>query len=273
MYDYNFDVNGNPKKKPEEFLIFVKRLLPRWANGIPDSECIAIFKVLKLLNQENKKQLTLLETGSGASTLAMFLYCALFGGKMYSWDTNASKGSFLRSVISESIGRILSVDVNKIWTFIPFNSVDPHIGIRVLKELNKKADFCFFDSWHTLNHVMFELKEFETVASSKFVLAFDDAYYTKKHSNYSYINMLRSKLSLKKIGEPGNNVSKPFYIEIEKYLHTKYKKVSKIKDYYKHNYKKDIFFKYFSADRKFMNKMGMEEKNKLMHRFDAFIVG
>ena len=273
MYDFNFEKKQNIKKNPEDFLIFVKRLLPRWANGIPDSECIAIFKVLKLLNQKNKKQLTLLETGSGASTLAMFLYCALFSGKMYSWDTNASKGSFLRSVISESIGRILSVDVNKIWTFIPFNSVDPHIGIRVLKELNKKADFCFFDSWHTLNHVMFELKEFETVASSKFVLAFDDAYYTKKHSNYSYINMLRSKLSLKKIGEPGNNVSKPFYIEIEKYLHTKYKKVSKIKDYYKHNYKKDIFFKYFSGDRKFMNKMGMEEKNKLMHRFDAFIIG
>ena len=114
---------------------------------------------------------------------------------------------------------------------------------------------------------------FDNVNHHIIFLAFDDAYYTKKHSNYSYINMLRSKLSLKKIGEPGNNVSKPFYIEIEKYLHTKYKKVSKIKDYYKHNYKKDIFFKYFSADRKFMNKMGMEEKNKLMHRFDAFIIG
>ena len=90
------------------------------------------------LRKKQKKQLVLLETGSGASTLAMFLHCALFGGTMYSWDTNASKGSFLRSVISESIGRILSVDVNKIWTFIPFNSVDPNIGIRVLKELNKK---------------------------------------------------------------------------------------------------------------------------------------
>ena len=119
MYDFSFENKKNIKKNPEKFLIFVKRLLPRWANGIPDSECVAIFKTLKIMN---KKKLTLLETGSGASTLAMFLYCALYGGKMYSWDTNASKGSFLRSVISESIGRILDTDVNRVWTFIPFNS-------------------------------------------------------------------------------------------------------------------------------------------------------
>ena len=49
MYDYNFDLDSNPKKKPEKFLIFVKRLLPRWVNAIPDSECIAIFRILKLL--------------------------------------------------------------------------------------------------------------------------------------------------------------------------------------------------------------------------------
>ena len=273
MYDFSYKNSGKIPKEPENFLIFVKRLLPRWANGIPDSECIAIFKVLKLLREKKRKPLVLLETGSGASTLAMFLHCALFGGKMYSWDTNGSKGSFLRSVMSDSIGRILKVDVNKIWNFIPFNSTDPNVGIRVLKELKKKADFCFFDSWHTLNHVMLELKEFEKISSNKFVVAFDDAYYTKKHSNYSYINMLRSKLNLKTVNEPANNVCKPFYIEIENYLKKKYRKVSKIKDYYKHNYKKDIFFKYFSADRKFMNKMGMEEKNKLAHRFDAFIVG
>ena len=201
MYDLYFENKQNIKKNPEEFLIFVKRLLPRWTNGIPDSECIAIFKVLKLLKQKKKKKLTLLETGTGASTIAMFLHCALFGGKMYSWDANLSKGSFIRSVMSESMGKVLGVDVNKIFTFIPYNSVDKHVGIRVLKELNQKADFCFFDSLHTLNHVMLELKEFEIVTSSKFIAAFDDAYYTKKHSNDSYINMLRTKLGLKKIGD------------------------------------------------------------------------
>jgi len=272
MYDFNFETKINIQKKPEDFLIFVKRLLPRWANGIPDSECLAIFKLLKLLKKKKKKKLILLETGSGASSLAMFLHCALFGGKMYSWDTNASKGSFLRSVISESMGKVLEVDVNKIWNFIPFNSADPNVGIRVLKELNTKADFCFFDSWHTLEHIMKELQEFEIIASSKFILAFDDAYYKKKYSNYSYVNMLRTKLGLKKIKESKDNICKPFYVEIEKYLKNKYTKVLKVRDYYKNNYKKDIFFQYFASDRKFMNKMGMEEKDKLIHRFDAFIV-
>ena len=79
--------------------------------------------------------------------------------------------------------------------------------------------------------------------------------------------------NLKKVKEPANNICKPFHIEIENYLNKKYKKVSKIKDFYKGLYKKDIFFEYFSSDRKFMNKLGMEKRSKLEHRFDAFIVG
>ncbi len=271
MYDFKFKEKKEIQRKPEDFLIFVKRLLPRWANGIPDSECIAIYKVLKRLKKKNKK-LTLLETGSGASTVAMFLHCAINGGQMFSWDTNGSKGSFLRKVLNEAICQVMEVNVNKIWKFIPFNSTDPHIGIRVLQELNIKADFCFFDSIHTLEQVMREINEFEKVASSKFILAFDDAYYRKKYANFSYTNMLRHKLNLNKIKEPKNNICGPLYEEIYNYLNQKYKHVSKIKDYYKKNYKRDIFFKYFNFDREFMNKLGMEEKNKLSHRFDAFKV-
>ena len=44
------------------------------------------------------------------------------------------------------------------------------------------------------------------------------------------------------------------------------------KNYYRKNFKKDIFFNYYSADRTFMNKMGMEEKNKLINRFEAIYV-
>ena len=118
MYDYNFESPQKIKRSPEEFLIFVKRLLPRWVNGIPDSECLAIFKILKILRKRKKKELVMIETGCGASTIAMFLHCAIYGGKMYSWDINGSKGSFIRTVISESICRILNVDVNKIWNFV-----------------------------------------------------------------------------------------------------------------------------------------------------------
>jgi hypothetical protein len=221
MYDFTYKNIKDIRKNPNEYLIFVKRLLPRWINGIPDSECIAIFETLEILRKKNKKKLNLVETGCGASTLAMFLHCALHGGKMFSWDTNSLKGSFLRSVISESIGRLLKKDVNEIWEFIGFNSTDPHIGMSVLKEKKIKTDFCYFDSWHTLNHIMNELKSIEKSLSSNFALAFDDAYYKKKKYNLSYVNMLRLKFGLKKIQEPSNNDCLPFFIEVEKYLKKK----------------------------------------------------
>lgn len=273
MYDFSFGDKKNIKKNPEEYLLFVKRLLPRWANGIPDTECLAIYKILEILRNKNKnKKLVLLETGSGASSIAMFLHCALYGGKMFSWDTNASKGSFLRTVVSESIGKTLGVDPNKIWNFIPYNSTDKHIGISVLKELKQKANFCFFDSLHTYDHVLSELKDFLKVCDKKYALAFDDAYYTKKSVNYSYINMLRSKLNLKEIKEPKTNIIQAYYKEIEKYLFTKKIKYKKVENFYKKNYKKDIFFQYYSQDRKFMNKMKMEEKSKLAHRLEVFLI-
>ena len=144
MYDFYFTDMKNIKKNPEKFLIFVKRLLPRWANGIPDSECIAIFKLLEDLRKKKKNKLVLIETGSGASSIAMFLHCALRGGECF-LDTNASKGSFLKSVINESICKVLKCDLNKIWTFISYDSTDKNAGLEILKELKVKADFGFFD--------------------------------------------------------------------------------------------------------------------------------
>ena len=273
MYDFTFGDKKKIKKNPEKYLIFLKRLLPRWANGIPDSECIAIYKTLEILRKKNNgKKLILLETGTGASSIAMFLHCSLYGGKMYSWDTNASKGSFLKSVLLESIGKNLGTDVNKIWSFIPASSIDKHIGISVLKELKEKANFCFFDSLHTLEHLLLEVSEFIKIKAKYYALAFDDAYYRKKKFNYSYTNMLRNKLNLKSIKESKINISKPFYIEIENFLKNKKIKFSRINNYYKKNYKTDIFFKYFSEDRVFMNKMKMEEKSKLLSRLEVFLI-
>lgn len=273
MYDFYFTDFEKIKKNPEKFLIFVKRLLPRWVNGIPDTECIAIYKLLEALRKKVKKKLILCETGSGASSLAMFLHCAIWGGKMFSWDTNASKGSFLKSVVNDSICKVTGVNLNKIWTFISYDSVDPNVGIEVLKELKLKSDFCFFDSLHTLNHLKKEIKSFENIASKTFMIALDDAYYDKKNQNYSYLNMIRKKLNLKKIIENDNdNKSKPFYIEVKNYLKKRYKKVINLDNYYKHNYKKDIFFSYYNSDRLFLNEVGMEEKNKLKNRLEVFLI-
>ena len=52
---YNYVFGGDLEKNPKEFLIFVKRLMPRWVNSIPDSECVAIFEMLKKLRLKKKK--------------------------------------------------------------------------------------------------------------------------------------------------------------------------------------------------------------------------
>ena len=79
-------------------------------------------------------------------------------------------------------------------------------------------------------------------------------------------------MKLKKIKEPVNNNCLSFFVEIEKYLKRKYSSVKRLKSSYKKNFKKDIFFKYYDADRKFMNSLGMEEKNKLSYRYESFFV-
>ena len=38
--------------------------MPRWVNCIPDSECIAIFEILKKLRKK-RKNLVMVETGCG----------------------------------------------------------------------------------------------------------------------------------------------------------------------------------------------------------------
>ncbi len=269
MYDFYFADRESICARPEDFLIFCKRLLPRWANGIPDSECIALWRILKSLP---KQAPTLVETGSGASSLALFLHAALNGGKVFSWDTNASKGAYLRSVISDAMCRVLEVDIHKIWTFIPFNSTDPHVGISALKEMGLTADFGFFDSWHVLDHLLQEIDHFEKVASPKFVIALDDAYYTMKYQNFAYVNMIRQKLGLRRVDEPQDNRCKPFYEEVDSHLRGRYPVVEKIQDEYKQLYAKDLSLAYYESNREFTNLVGMEDGSKLDHRFDAWRV-
>ena len=52
MYDFYFGTKQKIENNQEEFLVFVKRLLPRWINGIPDSECVAIYRILKQIKSD-----------------------------------------------------------------------------------------------------------------------------------------------------------------------------------------------------------------------------
>ena len=148
-------------------------------NCIPDVNVYNIWNSKKL--REKKKNLVMVETGCGASTIAMLVHSCIYGGKVFSWDINQSRGSFLKGLFSESIGNHFEKDINKYWTFVGFDSVDLNIGIPVLKEMKLRADFGFFDSLHTTDHVKKELKAFLKISSNNFVVTFDDAYFNKKY--------------------------------------------------------------------------------------------
>ena len=83
---------------------------------------------------------------------------------------------------------------------------------------------------------------------------------------------MRKKLGLGSIDEPEDNICEPFYPEVEDYLRKTYPVVETVDDTYKEDYEDDVYFQYYSGDRNFMNTVGMEEKGKLEHRFDAWRV-
>ena len=263
MYDFKSFKNAKEiKKNLNDYLIFVKRLLPRWADGIPDAELMALFQSCKKL----KKRPIIVETGIGASTLAFVLISILRNGKVYSWDTNGSKGFFLNSVMVESFGKSLGVDINKYWTFVAASSTSKFTGIDCLKEKKVKSNFCFLDSYHTWENVKGELVRFLKIADNNFILAIDDAYYKYKKYNIPMINMLRTKLNLELIEDFKSNICESFFTETKNFLGFNKLKFKEIKTNFPKEIKGDLFLKYYMGDRKFMNKLKMEEKNKLLYR-------
>ena len=71
MFDYIYSSKKNILKNPEKFILFVKKLLPKYANSLPDSVAITLFREIKKLPR-NKNNI-IIETGVGASTIALFV--------------------------------------------------------------------------------------------------------------------------------------------------------------------------------------------------------
>ena len=271
MYDFTFGDQSFIKKNPEKFLLFVKHLLPRFLNSVPDSIFLNIFLALKKIGKLKKKKLVILETGCGSSTLALALYCALYGGKLYSWDINQTKGSLIRTVLNESIGRSLNVDVNKIWTFIGTSSTNPYTGIEVLKELSLKVDYCFLDSAHNSEHLLNELNCIEKISSKNFYVALDDAYTNQAKINYPYVNMVRNKIGLKKVNDKKDNMSNSFYKEVNKfYLSKKYSIKTLTNNIVGKKISRDIYLSYYKSDFNFMKKVGLVKNPQ--KRFVTFFI-
>ena len=277
MYDFILgDIEKITSSVEEEknFLLSIKRMLPRWCNSIPDSEFLAIYDVLNESN--NKHRGDYVETGSGASTLVLFWFAMKNNGRLFSWDTNGSKLHFLRTVIQDAILRVFT-DKNlwQVWCPISAMSTSEYVGIRTLKEIESINQYgitaCFLDSDHTVNNLMNELEQTVNLMQDESVIIIDDSNYRSKYVNMAYMNMVRRKMGLKPIEEPNDNVSDLTFGEsVEDYLFKHIKEYAHIDDSYKKYYKDDLFWSYYKNDRDMMAKMDMEKYDDLSHRFDAW---
>jgi hypothetical protein len=246
MFDFIYDNKRNILKNPEKFIIFVKRLLPKYANSLPDSAAISIFREIKKLKGANN---LIIETGVGASTIALFMASYIYKKKLFTFDINPDKISLIRHVINDAICRPLKANIFDYWTYVPSNSLNKYTGIPILKEFKRKPQFAFFDSYHSLDHLKKEVIEFTKIASKKFILAIDDG----DHANsrffpFGYTNMVRQKIGLKKISNPKQNISPPFFQEVNNILKKNFKSVKKLKTFFQKNYQNDLWFNYFGEN-------------------------
>jgi len=269
MYDFYFGSNKEINQDPKRYLLAIKRMLPRWCNSIPDSEYMALYDSIAGLDLPARP--VFLETGSGASTIVLAYFAIKAGGELYTWDTNGSKLFFLRSVMNDTLMRHFSdKNLTGHWRHIAFDSNSEYAGIKILKELRKKVTACFLDSEHTLDVLMRELKNTAEVLDKEAIVAIDDANYTYRFRNTSYINMIRKKHGLPPVLESSENIGRHFWEEVHDYLIRTFRKVEYLKDSYKKNYKSDLFWSYFNTDREIMSGMQMEKTDDLEHRFDAW---
>ncbi|BCB96317.1 hypothetical protein JZK55_12390 [Dissulfurispira thermophila] len=271
MYDFYFGKREDIEKDPKRFLLAIKRMLPRWCNSIPDSEYLALYDVLDDLKLLDKS--VLVETGSGASTIVLCYFALKTGGELYTWDINGSKLAYLRSIINDTLMRhFVDKNITNHWKYVAFSSISEFAGVGMLKEMGKKVNACFFDSEHTLDVLMAELKGVTEILANEAVVAIDDGNYFYKSYNTAYINMIRAKHNLPPINESPDNIGRHFWEEVSEYLKKNFKNVEYIKDTYKQTYQTDIFWTYYKTDREVMSGLDMEKTDDLDHRFDAWKV-
>lgn len=270
MFDFYFGSKKEIEENEADFILFIKRMMPRWCNSIPDSECIALLDLLNTL--PDKERPVIVETGTGASTIPLLYYAVKNNGVLYTWDTNQNKLAYIRNLCNDTIFNHFKKSIFDHWKYIGYQSTSEHLGIPILKELNEKVDFCFFDSEHTSNNLLEELSSVNPVLNDGAIVAIDDANYNYINTNFAYINIFRKKLGLTPVESPEENIGNHFYEDVYSYLKQHWNTVEYLNDTYKENYSDDIFWSYYSSDRKAIASVGMEKTDELHHRFDSWMV-
>lgn len=275
MFDFYF--SGPPKTLEEEirYLVAVKRNLPRWCNSLPDAEFIAICELLYTLGkraEEIKRPFVLVETGVGASSLALAYYAIKHQGIAYSWDINTEKGSVMRTACTETMCTIIDRNINRHWKLIGYDTLSPYAGLTILQELTDHVDFTLHDSQHVWEILQGELSIVHRLLKDGSVVAIDDAYYNFRHTDTAYINLVRKKLDLSPIPQLAGNQSRPFFEEVEQFLKGRFGVVRSLSEGYKARCRSDISISYFGGELEARSSLGMQQVNNLEDRFACWTV-
>jgi predicted O-methyltransferase YrrM len=275
MYDFHL---GSPEEiaaDESRYLIAVKRMMPRWINSVADSEFLALAQLADEQGRRAKeagRRFVAVETGVGASTLALIFYALKYDGVAYTWDFNTAKTSAVRQVATETMGIHLGKHVDSAWHPVGYLSTSEHLGLPILKELVDGVDLTFHDSEHTWDVLGAELDAVIPILRDGAVVALDDANLDYAHTNVGYINTFRRKMGLGDIAPIEGNTTEPFYVQAERLLNERFDSVEYLPDLYKERYRSDPYFSYYKAEFEVKSDLGTERNEALEHRFDSWRV-
>lgn len=266
MYDFILASPEEIAADPRHYLVSIKRMLPRWANSLPDSEFHALIDLVTL---QDRDEPVFVETGVGASTLLFLHYAMARNGRVFSWDMNGSKASFIRSVAAETLEPYHGRPISDHWTFVSSMSLAPHTGLATVCEMTDRIDFSMHDSDHTWETITGEIDSIIPALVDGSIVCVDDANQIYIHTYEPIINMTRKKAGLPPIAPLEGNRGDPHYKNLPEYFARHFEQVERPKHSFAKRLGEDPFYSWYSADRQGMEKLGMERLDDLEGRFVA----
>jgi hypothetical protein len=271
MYDFYYGSKEEILADPLAFLLGVKRTLPRWLNGLPDLEFMTLIRLIE--TYAPKEEPVFLETGVGSSTLVFLYYAMMRNGRVISWDTSNEKASYVRSVCVDSIEKSMKLPACNRWTFVNSMSLAPHTGMGLLGELADHIDMTHHDSDHTWSTVSGEISAALPYLADGAIVCVDDVHHRYSHTYEPIININRKKLGLLPINPLPDNLGEPHSARIPDFLGGSFGTVEPVTvDYANEGADGDIYYQWYSHDRKQMNKFGLDPLEKRQERFAAWRV-
>ena len=270
MYNFYYGSRNDIKKNLKDYLLGIKRTLPRWANPLPDSQYLALYDLLEKKNLGPNS--VIVETGIGASTIMFLHFAMISGGRLLSWDINSSKASFIRSVTADTLEQYHRRAISVHWTFVSSSSLSPYTGLAILDEFVDHIDFTHHDSDHTWQTVGGEVAAVTPFIRDNGVVCVDDANQTYLHTYEPIINVTRRKLGLDPIDPIGGNQTIPHYEAVPTFLRSQFSEVADVGERYRAEIARDPYYSWYRVDRRNMTEVGMERFEDFSARFGAWRV-